>query len=110
MTRLIGYLLLMAVTLDVAHAQGTSPPSAAAAAVADHGALTSAQAQQALDLLQDPAKRAQLIETLQTIARAAPQPVQQPAPASAPSSSEPLTPGGLSAQLLLKLSRWAKSL
>ncbi len=44
------------------------PPHPATAAPA----LTPAQAQQALDMLQDPAKRTQLLEVLQTVAHAAP--------------------------------------
>ena len=53
-----------------AEAQHTAPASATAAA--NPGGLTAAEAQRALDVLQDPEKRAQLIETLQATMRADP--------------------------------------
>ncbi|MBV9758336.1 MAG: mechanosensitive ion channel [Alphaproteobacteria bacterium] len=72
--------------------------------------LTPAQAQQALELLQDPVKRAQLIATLQALATAAPgHPAANPparaapprAAAAGPASPEvQLAPNGLGAELL----------
>jgi small-conductance mechanosensitive channel len=61
--------------------------------------VTQAQAQQALEVLQDETKRAALIETLQTIAKAAPS-------ASAPASTSPLSlePTSLGTQILVQLS------
>jgi small-conductance mechanosensitive channel len=56
-------------------------------------AVTPAQARQALEVVQSDAKRAQLIETLQTIAKAAP-------PASTPPAEN------LGAQLLAQVSTW----
>jgi hypothetical protein len=51
----------------------TEPSVQASAAVSTSTAsVTPAQAQQALEVLQDPKKRAALIETLQTIAKVAP--------------------------------------
>jgi moderate conductance mechanosensitive channel len=83
---------------------------------------TPAQAQQAIEVLQDPEKRAALIETLQTIAKA---PKPTPAPAAAPATAPatpaptpaasaptpaaapavaPIIDGGLGARLLLQAS------
>lgn len=73
-------------------------PAAALAQAEKPAAITPAQAQRTLDILQDPAKRARLIETLETIARA------QPAPAEAKPA---LAPGSLGAQLLARSARWA---
>jgi small-conductance mechanosensitive channel len=79
-------------------------PAVALAQTPPAPAISPAEAQRILDILQDPAKRAQLIETLQTIAKT------QPAPA-APDPSEPaLAPGSLGAQLLAQSSRWADGL
>jgi small-conductance mechanosensitive channel len=72
---------------------------ASAAASTSTASVTPAQAQKALEVLQDQKKRAALIETLQTIAKAAPS-------ASAPASRSPLPlkPTSLGAQILLQLS------
>ena len=56
-------------------------------------AVSPDQARQALDLLQNDAKRDQLIQTLQTVAKAAPQP-------STPAADN------LGAQLLAQVSNW----
>jgi Mechanosensitive ion channel len=64
----------------------TEPPVLASEAPsASTASVTQAQAQQALEVLQDEKKRAALIETLQTIAKAAPSapPSASPAPPSA---------------------------
>src|SRR6202048_2941835 len=63
-------------------------------------AATPAQAQQALDILQDDRKRAQLIQTLQTIAKASP-----PA-ASTPAAPSPVPADNLGVQLLVQVSDW----
>jgi small-conductance mechanosensitive channel len=73
-------------------------PAAASAQAEKPPAVTPAEAQRTLDILQDPAKRARLIETLQTIAKAA--------PASA-AEKPTLAPGSLGAQLLRQSTRWA---
>ncbi len=78
----------------------TEPPvHASEAPSASTASVTQAQAQQALEVLQDEKKRAALIGTLQTIAKAAPS-------ASAPASTSPLPPEptGLGAQILEQLS------
>jgi hypothetical protein len=78
----------------------TEPPvQASEAPSASTASVTPAQAQQALEVLQDQKKRAALIETLQTIAKAAPS-------ASAPesTSARPLKATGLGAQILVQLS------
>jgi moderate conductance mechanosensitive channel len=78
----------------------TEPPvRAGEAPSASTASVTPAQAQQALEVLQDQKKRAALIEVLQTIAKAAPS-------ASAPASTSPLPlkPTSLGAQILVQLS------
>ena len=82
-------LLYLALLPAIALAQGAKEP-----------AVSPAEAQRTLDILQDPAKRAQLIETLQTIAKAKPASPEKPA----------LAPGSLGAQLLAQSSRWADRL
>jgi small-conductance mechanosensitive channel len=71
----------------------TSPPPPAPP-------TTAAQAQATLDILQDDQKRAQLIQTLQTIAKASPPPATQP------SSASPALADNLGAQLLAEVSDW----
>jgi small-conductance mechanosensitive channel len=104
-----------------ARAQHPAAPAAAAPAATAAGAtapgLTAAQAQQALDVLQDPKKREQLISVLQAIAKAAPAPAPaEPAPAdtaAAPAAAAPtvtLKPNSLGAQLLVALSGWGTRL
>src|SRR5438105_1608971 len=63
-------------------------------------AVSPAQAQQALDILQDDHKRAQLLQTLQTIAKASP-----PA-ASTPAAPSPAPADNLGVQLLVQVSDW----
>ena len=81
MTKRIVYFstILLAILLG-----RTEPPvQASEAPSASTASVTQAQAQQALEVLQDEKKRAALIETLQTMAKAAPS-------ASAPESTSPL--------------------
>lgn len=67
------------------------------------------EARRALDVLQDPQKRAQIISTLETIARLQPQGAALPAPAPTPAptpepasnASGPLTPNSLGAAVLM---------
>ena len=93
--------MLKPLLLTVLLALIVQPVQAAEAPSASDASVTPAQAQQALEVLQDEKKRAALIETLQTIAKAAP-------PASAPASTSTLSlkPTGLGAQLLVQLSDW----
>jgi moderate conductance mechanosensitive channel len=74
-------------------------------------ALTPMQAQQALDVLQDPQKRDQTIATLKAIIAAAPVAAPTPAPAATPAAKPPsevtLKPNSLGAQLLVALSHWS---
>lgn len=70
-------MALLALGWSAAHAATTPAPASAlqpatVPAATAPPALTAAQAQQALDMLQDPAKRTQLLEVLQTVAKAAP--------------------------------------
>src|SRR5206468_7088615 len=69
-------------------------PAVALAQTPPAPAISPAEAQRILDILQDPAKRAQLIETLQTIAKT------QPAPAAPDPSAPHLAPGSPGAPLL----------
>lgn len=76
-------------------------------------AITPAQAQQAIDALQDPGKREQLIAVLKAIAAAAP--VIAPAPDADTAPATPVTgvalqPNSLGAQLLVALSHWSTRL
>jgi small-conductance mechanosensitive channel len=77
-------------------------------------ALSAAEAQQALDVLQDPQKRDQLISVLRAIAKAAPPPPAAAAPANAaatkPTAAVTLKPHSLGAQLLVALSHWSAQL
>ena len=73
-------------------ARGT-PPQAA-------GALTPAQAQQALEVLQDDGKRTQLIQTLQAVAKASAQ------PASGSPADQTPSADNLGVQLLVQVSNW----
>src|SRR5205814_3452510 len=82
-------------------AQQTAPASPAV--------LSPAEAQRALDILQDPEKRARLIETLQAIAKAAPPPIPEK-PETNAESAVPLAPGSLGAQLLEALASGAERL
>jgi len=91
-------------------AQGAAAPAAPASATPPAPALTPMQAQQALDVLQDPQKRDQTIATLKAIIAAAPvaAPVPAPvAPAAKPASEVALKPNSLGAQLLVALSHWS---
>jgi small-conductance mechanosensitive channel len=75
--------------------------------------LTAAQAQQAIEVLQDPQKRAALITTLQAIAQGAPAAQPQAAPSAAtPAPAKAadevtLKPNSLGAQLLVAASHWS---
>ena len=101
-------LLICALLAGPALAQNAAVPNAAASAAHGSDALTPEQANRALDTLQDDTKRAQMIDTLRAIAKAAPQtqaPQAQAAPsAPAPHRAIPLTADSLGAQLLLTVS------
>ena len=86
-----------------AEAQHTAPAGTTAAA--NPGGLTSAEAQGALEVVQDPEKRARLIETLQAIAKAAPLPG-----AEKPATPVALAPDSLAAQVVSGLSSWPERL
>ena len=78
----VGALLFAILTLTAFHpARAQSPPPAPAGAAP--ATLSPTEAQRALDLLQDPGKRDQLIDTLRTIAKVSPVPVAKAAPAAA---------------------------
>jgi small-conductance mechanosensitive channel len=97
--------ILVCVALALFGAVASSAQQAAPAANPD--GLSAAEAQRAVELLQDPKKRDQLIETLQAIAKAAPA-SDKPAPAPAPAVT--LAPDSLGAQLLSQLASWPEQL
>ena len=93
-------LLAFALSTQPSFAQTTNAPPVAPKAET----VTPDQARQALDTLQDDAKRTQMIATLRAIANAS-VPTQPAAePAAAPKSPIPLTADSLGAQLLLTIS------
>ena len=65
-------IVLALVAFGCSAANAATMPAPAPAASPPPAALTAAQAQQALDMLQDPAKRTQLLDVLRTVAKAAP--------------------------------------
>jgi hypothetical protein len=84
-------LLAFAFLATPAFAQsGAAPANDAPAATTKPEALTPDQARRALDTLQDEGKRAQMIETLRSIANASPQ-AQAALPAPEKPSAIPLT-------------------
>lgn len=87
---------LLACAAIPATASGAAPPDS-------QTPLTPAEAQHAIAVLQDAKQRAQLLATLQAIAKAAPQ-------APATKSRFPVAPNSLGAQLLVQLSRWSGAL
>jgi small-conductance mechanosensitive channel len=106
MIRRLLFLLVFALALFgavAARAQNAAPDAAA-----NPGGLTPADAQRALDVLQDPEKRTQLIETLQAIAKAAPPGAEKPAAPAAPAVA--LAPDSLGAQVVSQLSSWPERL
>ena len=109
---LLSVLLLLAAFLPLGAAAQTLAPANPPAAQAVP-AITPAQAQQAIEILQDPQKREQLIAVLKAIAAAAPSVAPAPAapiPAAQPAVPVTLKPDSLGAQLLVTLSRWSARL
>ncbi len=82
--------------LIAAEVAATKPAAAPAPAAAPTTALTPEQAQQALDVLKDDAKRAQIVTVLEAIAKAGP---AAAAPAGEPKLPIPLAPDSLGAQI-----------
>lgn len=111
-------LALLALTPVLPRLAAAQTPAPAAPAAAAQLPLTAAQARQALDVLQDPKKRDELIAVLRALAATAPAvaspssaPAQTPetAPASAPATPTlTLKPHSLGAQLLVALSEWSR--
>ena len=117
-----------------AHAQSPPPAASPARSPAVQATpapmpLTAAEARQALDVLQDPKKRAELIAVLRALAAAAPAKTPAPGPAATPPETEApptpttptpategaapivtLKPHSLGAQLLVALSRWSNGI
>ena len=91
-------LLLLMLPVWGAHAQVRLAPAPAVPLPPAAAALSPAEAQRVLDVLQDDKKRAEFTTTLQSMARAA--------QAVAPATTEglPLAPGSLGAELLVEIS------
>jgi moderate conductance mechanosensitive channel len=106
MTKPRYFLAILALAALLANSAGAQTPAAATTSPA----MTPDQAQQAIDSLQDPQKRDQLIAVLKAIAAAAP--VVAPAPPASSTSTSPpsevtLKPNGLGVQLLVTLTHWS---
>jgi small-conductance mechanosensitive channel len=105
---LLACLFICALSSLPAFAQTGAAQEATASATNNADVLTPDQAQRALDTLQDDNKRAQVVDTLRAIAKAAPQNAapQAPAKPAAPGlhPAIPLTADSLGAQLLLTVS------
>jgi len=92
----------IAILLYLALLLGTN---AASAQTVPPGGPTQAEAQRALEMIEDPQKRAQLVDTLRAIAKAAPS-----APQTAAPPALALQPNSLGAQLVAQLSGWGDRL
>src|SRR5438067_1322144 len=103
---LILLLLFVAALCGAAAASAQQPMPTEAA---HSGGLTPAEAQRAIDTLQDPQKRTQLIETLRAIAKAQPPPIPEKAE-ERPEPTVALAPDSLGAQLLAQLASGAERL
>ncbi|HWI26775.1 MAG TPA: mechanosensitive ion channel domain-containing protein [Stellaceae bacterium] len=95
---------MVLVLLTTGAAAQTPPP-------ANAGGLTADQARAALQVLQNPHERQQLVEAFKAIAAAAPKAEPAPAPAApakpaAPKAAPALTPDSLGAALLSQASEW----
>ena len=108
----LAFLLVFLLSLGLVAGRAQAQPAAAtqpatpAKPAAATASLNAAQARDALDALQDPKKRAQLINVLDAIAKtgvvpAAPAPPPPPPAAAEPSLAIPLAPDSLGAQLLV---------
>ncbi len=81
------FVLALLTGLTAAARAQTPPPQTLAPLTAPAaGGLTAAQSQQALDILKDPARRAQVISVLEAIAKAAPAAARPPAAAPSPAA------------------------
>src|SRR5690242_10194383 len=104
---LFGLALWSAVAVRAEQPAPSAAPGAAGTAASNASGLTPAEAQRAVDLLQDPRKRAELIDTLQAIAKAAPASAK---PAAPPAPAVTLAPNSLGAQLVSQLASWPELL
>ena len=110
----LALLCVLALPADVV-AQ-SPPPAKTPDAGAVAGGLTPDEAQHAIAVLQDPKRRAELIATLQAIAKAQPategKPGEPHSPANKPEKppAVSLAPHSLGAQLMFQISRWPERL
>jgi small-conductance mechanosensitive channel len=100
---LLAVLVLSAAPLTGGWAQQPQPAQPAGSA------LSAPEAQRALEVLQDPQRRDQLIATLKALAKTAP-PAAEPAPTPAATPEIALKPDSLGAQLLVALAAWSTRL
>ena len=116
MSRGLLVFLVLALLFGAPYAHAQQPAQGTVTAPAG---VTPAEARHVIETLQDPQKRAQLIESLRVIAKTAPAPGSAaggPVPAAAPAAPAPgspaaatavsLAPDSLGAQLLSQLSAW----
>src|SRR5262245_55997838 len=91
--------LVLVFLLGLVTAQPAWAPATRDAPARPAPAVTATDAQQALDILQDDAKRRQIIETLQTIAKTS-------AGAASAASSQTLPADNLGVQVMVQVSNW----
>jgi small-conductance mechanosensitive channel len=106
--RTIAMILGTLIVAATVAAQAAALPTLDTAAHDPAPALTPEQARQALDLIQDDKKRADLLRTLQAIAIATPAP--PPAARQELIARIPLSPQGLGAKLLVQSASWIDEL
>ncbi|WP_158816662.1 mechanosensitive ion channel domain-containing protein [Methylocapsa sp. S129] len=101
-------LIVTLFAIVTAHAQTVAPNPNPADTPAGSSSLTPAEAERALNVLGDADKRAQLIETLQTVAKAS-SPIAPAKPVQhAPAAPLSLKPDSLGAQLVVQATGWAE--
>jgi moderate conductance mechanosensitive channel len=91
--------LLVAIAVSICLPCAAAEPARQKQAQAERNALTPEEAKRALDLIQNDQKRAELIATLQAIAKAAPSPAE---------TTGQVPPENLGAQLLMQVSGWIR--
>jgi moderate conductance mechanosensitive channel len=102
MKTILRVLVLTMIVTGAVHAQTLAPVDPAPAGASP---LSASEAKRALDVLTDTDKRAQLIDTLQTVAKAS-SPIPA-APANGAAAPLSLQPDSLGAQLVVQATGWA---
>ena len=96
--RQMGVAALLAAILSLTSIHPTRAQDPTPALTDAHSTLSPAEAQHALDVLQDAAKRDELVQTLRTIVKVSPPPPARP---TAPGEQPPMAADGLGANALL---------